>query len=99
MCAVIARDPTLKSDGRILKLHRGETFGEVSIAAAPIENGRKPPNFETGPAAALDYLIIGVAAQLPRSTASRRGARTLLKAAMDDFKPTRVNQVISVFIL
>lgn len=60
--------------GGALKLHRRATFGEVSIAPSPFENGGKRPIPETGTAPAISYLTSGVAA-LSASSTGRGGAR------------------------
>lgn len=60
--------------GGALKLHRGETFGEVSIAPLQPRTLANPPIVRTGTALAINYLTSGVAAPSAFST-GRGGAR------------------------
>ena len=60
--------------GDVLKLHRDSAFGEVSIARPMLETTGKMPMLETGTAHAINYLRLGVAANLTSST-GRGGAR------------------------
>lgn len=63
-----------KRRGGALKLHRGATFGEVSLALAPLKTGGKRPNPKSGTAHAVNYLTLGVPA-LSTSSTGRGGAR------------------------
>lgn len=60
--------------GGALKLHRGATFGEVSIAPLLSQSPENPPIVRTGTALAINYLTSGVAALSANST-GRGGAR------------------------
>ena len=60
--------------GGALKLHRGATFGEVSIAPLQPHSPANPPIARTGTALAINYLTSGVAALSARGTC-RGGAR------------------------
>ena len=60
--------------GGALKLHRGATFGEVSIAPPPPQSPTNPPIIGTGTAIAINYRNSGVAA-LSASSTGRGGAR------------------------
>lgn len=73
--AVIANAPTLSSDGRTLKLHRRETFGEVSTTLATVKTVGKQPLPQSGTDGAISYLRLGVAAHLPSNGTGRGGAR------------------------
>lgn len=73
-CAVIGFQATRKHDGRTLKLHRGATFGEVSIAPSPAGNAGKTALSETGTALAINNLSLGVAA-FSAGGSGRGGAR------------------------
>ena len=64
---------TDRRDGT-LKLHRGATFGEVSIALRQPQIPGHRPIVRNGPALAITYLTLGVAADLPNNT-GRGGAR------------------------
>ena len=64
---------TDRRDGA-LKLHRGATFGEVSIALLQPQIPVNRPIVRNGPALAITYLTLGVAADLPKRT-GRGGAR------------------------
>lgn len=64
---------TDRRDGA-LKLHRGATFGEVSIASLQPQIPVNRPIVRIGPTHAITYLTLGVAADLPNST-GRGGAR------------------------
>lgn len=60
--------------GGALKLHRGATFGEVSMAPLQLQSPANPPIVGTGTGAAIKYLTSGVAALSARGT-GRGGAR------------------------
>lgn len=57
-----------------LKLHRGATFGEVSIAPLQPQSPANPSIPASGTALAINYLSLGVAAHLPHKP-GRGGAR------------------------
>ena len=61
-------------EGGALKLHRGATFGEVSIAPPPFANGGKSADLKAGTTLAISNLTSGVAA-LSASSTGRGGAR------------------------
>lgn len=60
--------------GGALKLHRGDAFGEVSIAPLQPHSTANPPLARTGTALAINYLTSGVAA-LSTGGTGRGGAR------------------------
>lgn len=60
--------------GGALKLHRGATFGEVSMAPLQPQSPANPPIVGTGTGAAIKYLTSGVAALSARGI-GRGGAR------------------------
>ncbi len=60
--------------GGTLKLHRGATFSEVSIAPLQPQSCANPPVAGNGTALAINYLRLGVPVHLPCST-GRGGAR------------------------
>jgi hypothetical protein len=60
--AVIVRSATRTRDGRALKLHRGATFGEVSLAPLQPQSLTNPPLAGSGTGFAINYLTSGVAA-------------------------------------
>lgn len=62
MLAAMPKPQTSARPGSALKLHRGATFGEVSIAPRPAEPPANPPIPRTGTALAINYLSLGVAA-------------------------------------
>lgn len=69
--------PKLQSDARhggTLELHRGATFGEVSIAPIQLQCPANLPIAETGTALAINNLTLGVAA-LSAGGVGRGGAR------------------------
>ena len=74
MGAAMQKASAGKRHGRALKLHRGATFGEVSIAQHQPETRANLPIPANGTALAISYLRQGVAAHLPSST-GRGGAR------------------------
>ncbi len=71
---VMSTQSDCERHGDALKLHRGATFGEVSIASPRSQSPTNPPNAGTGTALAINNLTIGVAADLPCKT-GRGGAR------------------------
>lgn len=71
--AVDSRIPRAR-DGGALKLHRGVTFGEVSIAAIQPQRPINPPIGRTGTALAIDNSYLGGAAQ-SSGKRSRGGSR------------------------
>lgn len=70
----ISRTSTRKRDGQWLKLHRGATFGEVSIPPPPVNNGGKRSIADSGTHLAISNIPLGVAALSARRT-GRGGAR------------------------
>lgn len=74
---IVAAMPKLQNSARhggALKLHRGATFGEVSIAPLQPHSPANPPIAGTGTALAINYLTSGVAA-LSAGGSGRGGAR------------------------
>lgn len=74
MLAAMPRPQHSARLGGALKLHRGATFGEVSIAPLLSQPPANPPIARNGTALAINYLTLGVGALLPSST-GRGGAR------------------------
>lgn len=74
MPAATQSGATLMEGGRILKLHRGATFGEVSIPPLEPFSPALAPISDDGTPLAISYLPLGVAPLLPCST-GRGGAR------------------------
>lgn len=74
MLAVMPKAQANVRHGGALKLHRGATFGEVSIASLQPQSPANPPIAGNGTALAINYLSLGVAAHSACST-SRGGAR------------------------
>jgi len=74
MSAAMPRLTATDRHGGALKLHRGATFGEVSIAPLQPSTPQYQPIAAPGTALAISYLSLGVAAHLPSST-GRGGAR------------------------
>jgi hypothetical protein len=72
--SAISENATPGTDGWPLKLHREETFGEVSSRPALSTNGKKAPYSEAGTTLAISYLSLGVPA-LSASSTGRGGAR------------------------
>lgn len=73
LAALNSRIPPAR-EGGALKLHRGATFGEVSIAPHPPQNRANPPLARTGTALAISNSSYGVAA-LSTCSIGRGGAR------------------------
>ena len=74
---IAAAMPKLNNSARhggALKLHRGETFGEVSIAPLKPQSPSNPPIVRTGTALAISNFTLGVAA-LSACSSGRGGAR------------------------
>ena len=67
--------PELWQRGACLKLHRDRCFGEVSMFARPVVNGRKRTIQPCGTPIAISYLTFGVPPYFARNAASRGGAR------------------------
>ncbi len=65
MNATMSKTPQSARHGGALKLHRGATFGEVSIAPLQPKTRQNSPIPETGTACAISYSNSGVAANLP----------------------------------
>lgn len=74
IAATMPKTPQSARHGGALKLHRGATFGEVSIAPLQPHSPVNPPIPGNGTALAINYLTLGVAAHLHSST-GRGGAR------------------------
>ena len=74
IAAVMPKPRNSTRHGGALKLHRGATFGEVSIAPLQPQSPANPSIVRTGTVLAINYLTSGVAAHLPCST-GRGGAR------------------------
>lgn len=74
IAAAMPKTPQSARHGGALKLHRGATFGEVSIAPLQPLLPANPPIVRTGTALAINYLTSGVAALSAPST-GRGGAR------------------------
>lgn len=72
-----------------LKLHRGSTFGEVSIAAVEPETRLKLPNVANGTAVAINYLRLGVPADL-HSGATRGGPRNHADRTSDELQTGQI---------
>jgi hypothetical protein len=75
--------------GGALKLHRGATFGEVSIAAVEPETATKLPNVANGTAIAINYLRLGVPADLPCKT-TRGGARNRADRTSEELRTAQI---------
>jgi hypothetical protein len=80
--------------GGALKLHRGATFGEVSIIPLQPSKPVNPPIPEIGTEIAINYLSKGVAAQSPIST-GRGGARNYATRESDALTKAHVTSLIA----
>lgn len=72
--AAMPKQPTCERHGGALKLHRGATFGEVSIAPLQPQLPADSPVVAHGTALAINYLTLGVSA-LSAGGTGRGGAR------------------------
>ncbi len=90
MLAVLNSCVPRADEGGALKLHRGATFGEVSIALHPPQKCTKPTIVGTGTALAISNLTLGVAAHSKGRT-GRGGARN--RADRESYALTRAQIV------
>jgi hypothetical protein len=77
MLATRINPPESWQRGAALKLHRRETFGEVSMLSRPAVNGEKRAIPRRGTPVAITYLTLGVPPYFARNASSRGGAHNL----------------------
>ena len=94
MLATRINPPESWQRGAALKLHRRETFGEVSMLPRPVVNGGKRAIPRYGTPVATTYLTLGVPPNLACNASSRGGARNLATRESHALSRTHVGNLI-----
>lgn len=95
MGAAIASPVAMKGGGRAFETSPVGGFGEVSTAPTTVKTVGKQPTRRTGTDCAINYLSLGVAAQLPSNGAGRGGARNKADRATDSLSAAHVGNLIA----